>query len=70
MKSLIIHGYVPDKTRLIRIAAAEAKRAFPVDGNVEVVVAGSFCPKLNGHQVAVSFRVKGREVGATKNRSQ
>jgi hypothetical protein len=58
---------VPDKVQLIRIASAETKRAFPVVGNVEVIDAGPFNPKINGHQVVVQFQVKGREVAATNH---
>jgi hypothetical protein len=68
-KSLIISGYVPDKSQLIRIASAETKRAFPVEGNVNVIDAGPFNPKINGYQVVVDFQVKGRGVVATKKRS-
>ena len=70
-RSLIVKGRVPDKRQLIDIATSQAKKMFPVTGNVTVRSISPFDLEIGengGYTVVVEFECSvNREVVAAKS---
>jgi hypothetical protein len=54
-KCLIIHGRIRSKFQLLKIAAAQAKRAFNINGDVEVIDLSPYKQSITGYVVIVEY---------------